>query len=417
MFGPMTYYLLPLALGFFVVGTESLMIAGLLPAIARSFDISMSLAGQLVSAFALSYAIGSPFVAVMTSRLESKTVLISTMGAFGLGTLIASQATTFSELALVRVFLALCAGVFSPTALSYAASLVDTKIKGRALSFVSSGFFFALVMGVPLGTLLGEKLSWRLAYQGIACVSFLALLGIVCFLPRGGNSSVIGLRDRILLVTQRKFLSVLVVTVLVPIGYWVIYPFTIPLLAKMGQLQGSAIPIFLFAYGLSALAGNYLGGYAADKWSVRNFLLIATALLTTLYVAMSLVANAVVPAGLPGTVGIFMVWGLVVWAIPVVQQYRLASLAGPLAPIAMALNQSAVQLAIATGAGIGTFVSHYRTVGDLGWAAAICGFLCFIWMAIRGDESKSRDSERSDGNLFAIKFGAKAQASRPGTSN
>src|SRR6266545_2778503 len=114
--------LLCLALGGFAIGTEGFMVAGLLPDIARDLHVSIPAAGQLVTAFSLTYALGSPLLAVATGGLDRRRLLMLSMGMFALGNLVAAMATSYGALLAARIALALAAGTYMPAASAYAAA-------------------------------------------------------------------------------------------------------------------------------------------------------------------------------------------------------------------------------------------------------------------------------------------------------
>ncbi|WP_155742672.1 MFS transporter, partial [Variovorax paradoxus] len=128
-----------LALGAFAIGTESFMVAGLLPVLAADLEVSAARAGQLVLLFALSYAVGSPLMAALFSRFGRRPLLIASLAAFSGLALAAGLAHGFAQLALARIALGLAAGVFLPTASAVAAAMVSPELRGRALAIVSGG--------------------------------------------------------------------------------------------------------------------------------------------------------------------------------------------------------------------------------------------------------------------------------------
>ena len=194
---PAILYLL--ALGMFAIGTESFMIAGLLPGIAADLGVGEASAGQLVTAFALTYALGGPLLAIATASLPRRALLVAGMAAFALGTVLAWASASYAGLMAARILLALTAGLYAPAAMALAGTLAVPAQRGRALATVSGGMTVAIVLGVPLGTLLGNALGWRATFGAVALLSLAATAGLALGLPRslGAGTAPPGLRARI----------------------------------------------------------------------------------------------------------------------------------------------------------------------------------------------------------------------------
>src|SRR5271154_1475062 len=142
-----------LALGTFATGTESFMIAPLLPKLAADLSVNVALAGQLLTAFALTYAVSSPLLSAVTAGVDRRKLLIASMAAFGLANIVASTATGFWELLGARLLLACAAGLYVPSASALGGALVAPERRGRALAIVNGGTSIAIVLGVPLGAI------------------------------------------------------------------------------------------------------------------------------------------------------------------------------------------------------------------------------------------------------------------------
>jgi predicted MFS family arabinose efflux permease len=372
-----------LTIGAFAIGTEGFMIAGLLPVIASDLKVSVALTGQLVTVFALAYAVGSPILAVATGNVGRKKVLIAAIGAFSAANLLAAAAPSYPTLMAARIVLALCAGAFMPAASGYAAMVATPAQRGRALALIFAGITIALIVGVPLGTIIGDRFNWRATFVAVALLGGIATLGIALALTPVKAPPVVGLRDRLKVAARGDILSVLTLTVLAIMGAFVIYPYVAPLLEQIAGFRGEQIAILLLMYGVGGAAGNYLGGYASDKWNIRRFLLAMLVLLAADYALFSLIGEFKPTTRVAETLAIaaMLIWGIVGWAFPAAQQVRLVTLAGPLAPIALSLNQSALYLGIALGAGLGSLVIDRGDVGALGWVGAACELVGFVWLS------------------------------------
>lgn len=158
-----------LALAAFAIGTEGFVIAGLLPGIAADLQISVSAAGQLVTAYALTYAVGSPILAVTLNNVDRRTVLALALSTFIAGNLVAMMTSGYMLLLASRMLMALGAGLCMPTALGVSVAVASPERRGRAVALVTSGITVATVVGVPLGNFVGSLFGWRATLPWSPC--------------------------------------------------------------------------------------------------------------------------------------------------------------------------------------------------------------------------------------------------------
>jgi predicted MFS family arabinose efflux permease len=250
-----------LALGAFAIGTEGFMISGILPGMARDLSVSVAAAGQLVTIFSFAYAIGSPLIAVATATVPRRTLLGGAMGVFILANLLAAWAPDYGTLAFARVLLALSAGTFMPASGAYASMTIAPERRGRALAFIYSGMTTALVLGVPLGTLLAARLDWRATFLGVAILGAVALAGIVIKLKPAPVPPAIGLSQRFAVARRSDVLGILLLTVMVVTGAFLVNTYFGAFLETVFNVSPAGVASFLFAVGVAAAGGNTLGGY------------------------------------------------------------------------------------------------------------------------------------------------------------
>jgi DHA1 family inner membrane transport protein len=179
-----------LALGAFAIGTAELVVVGILNLIATDTSVSVSSAGQLVTAYALGIAIGAPLLTVLTGRFGRRLVLRLSLVAFVAGNALAVGATSFHMLLLARVITGSIHGLFIGVASVIAAGLVATEHRGQAISMVFGGIAVFTVVGGRVGTLIGQTLGWRAAFVAVFILAVVALVASLLFIrPVGGRSS------------------------------------------------------------------------------------------------------------------------------------------------------------------------------------------------------------------------------------
>ena len=374
---PATFTYAPLywlALGTFAVGAEGFMIAGILPSIAADLAVSVSVAGQLVAAFALAYAISSPVLTALSGSINRRKLLIVAMWAFTLANLLAWQASGYWSLMGARILLAFAAGVYVPSANALAGALVAPQRRGRALAIVNGGLTVAIALGVPLGTFIANKLGWRMTFAGLALLAAVASAGLSLGLPAniGAGLPSASLRQRIAVARQPAVLLALLGTALWAMGAYTVYTYLALYLQAVTHIHGAQVGYVLFAWGVAAGIGVALGGAANDRFGYRAVLVPALFFMLLAFLALSAIAHFLSPALAMAPVFLaVLVWGIAAWSFYPPQQARLMSIAGlNVAPIALSLNASFMYLGFALGAGAGSLTLAYGSVANLGLVGA-----------------------------------------------
>ena len=361
-----------LALGAFVVGTEAFVVAGILPQIADDLGTTLPVAGQLVTFFALAYALGSPLLAVATGAIERRRLLLLSLALFALGNLAAAFAHSYVALLVARLLLALTAGTFMPAASAYAALSVEPAKRGRALALVYSGMTFATVIGMPLGTSIGQALGWRASFFGVAALALFALCGIALALPRLAAPPAVSLGERLAVASRRDVLAILSLTTLALAGAFTIFTYIAPFLHQAAGFDDSTLPLLLFAFGIAGAIGNAIGGYAADHWDLRRYVAALFAILAIAFIFLSMVVTQLHgPWTKPLVIFGLAAWGLAGWGMPTAQQARLVARDPRHAAVLISLNASALYLGSAIGAALGSLTIAYVAVAKLGFVAAV----------------------------------------------
>ena len=373
--------LLWLALGAFAVGTESFMIAAILPAIARDLAVGVAAIGQLVTIFALAYGLSSPILTTLTGSINRRRLLIFSMTAFSVVNLMAAATPGYWYLVAARVLLAFSAGLYVPNANALASALVSPERRARAIAIVNGGLTVAIALGVPLGSLVGTRFGWRMPFVGVAILSAIAVRGLTTGLPLGvgAGMSATSLQERMAVVRMPAVLPALSVTTFWAVGSYAVYTYIAPFMVLATGIPASRIGFVLFAWGVSAGIGLYIGGVVSDK--LRPHFVISTSLpllaiaLTSLSVSAHFLAASA--ALIPVTIGVSL-WGISSWAFFPAQQARLIGIAGvKVAPIVLSLNASFMYLGFSLGAALGGLTLINGTAADLGWIGGVSELIAF----------------------------------------
>jgi predicted MFS family arabinose efflux permease len=321
--------LYPLALGNFAVGTGMFVTAGLLTPISHDLDISLSAAGQLMTVFALAYALLSPVLAALTARLSRRRVLLIALAVFVLGNALTALAPTYPLVMVTRVIAAAGAAMFTPTASGVANALSSPERRGRALALVMGGLSVSSAIGVPLGTWLGSVSSWRATIWLVVGLGVLGFVGVAAVVPDVMIEATGRLADRFAPLADRRVVAVLTTQLLMFAAGFAAYTY-------IGSLFDLPLPAVLWAWGIGGVVGNQVGGRFTDLYGPRRMVLIGITA-STVFLALIPVANLALPVALVWA----FCWGALGWLVAPAQQYRTVAAVPHNVPIGLGLLSSA----------------------------------------------------------------------------
>ncbi|WNV90747.1 MFS transporter [Umezawaea sp. Da 62-37] len=338
---PMSARTYLLAAGAFTVGTSGYILSGLLPAVSRELDVSLSTAGQLLTVFALSYAVAAPVLAALTGRWDRRKLLVAALLVSALGNVLSALAPNYPLLLAARVVSALGAAAYTPAATLVATVLTTPEHRGRAVATVFGGLTFSLILGVPAGSLLGGTIGYQTVFAAVGAASLIAAGMVGLGVPRVATPPVVGLRERLAVAADRRVMTVLAMTVLACLAAFSVFTYISPLLAATAGVHGTVISLLLFAYGVGGAIGNSLSGRLTDRFGSRRLLFVIFAVFTAVLATLPLTATTTATAG----VALF-VWGLFTWSVNPPIQNWLIELAPAGGGLVLSLNASAIYLGV-----------------------------------------------------------------------
>jgi MFS transporter, DHA1 family, inner membrane transport protein len=355
--------LLPLSLALFAVGTDGFVVAGLLPAIAHDLGVGIPAAGQLVTAFALAFAVSAPVLGAATSALDRRAAMLIGLAGFSVGNALTALGPTYQVVLAARVFTALGAGLIGAAAFSTAAVIAPPERQARALATVMGGLSISVALGLPAGTLIGSA-DWRVTLWAVTAIGLIAAAGVALGVPAVSLPRT-SLRARLRPLREPSVLGMLAVTLLALAGTHVLYTYIGPALDGATGGSATALTVVLLAWGLGNVAGNALAGMLSDRYAPKRVVLAG------LVAAALVLAAAPLAAGGFGTAVVWaVVWGVFV-SIPVVpQQHRLVAHAPDATPVLLGLNNSAIYAGVAVGGALGGILQQAIPVTLLGLAGA-----------------------------------------------
>jgi DHA1 family inner membrane transport protein len=343
--------LLMLALGMFAIGTDNFVVAGILPGVAESLHTTVSLAGQMVTVYALSYAVMAPVMAAVAGGWPRKLLLVSALGIFVAGNIISAFATDLNTVLVSRALAGLGAAMFAPTALGVAAMLGDPARRGRALATVTAGLAAATALGAPIGTFIGGFGSWRTTLWFVAALGLITMIGVWTMLRAVPQPARITLRERFAPIRDIRIALTLLTSLFAFGGFLMVYTYAGLVLYPVTRGDARVLAGMLLIWGVAATAGNMLAGHLVDRFENRRIINASLCLAIINFCALPWTSAHIVSAAIALTI-----WGLIGWGLIVPQQHRLVKIAPQVAPLLLALNNTATYGGLACSGVLGGLV-------------------------------------------------------------
>lgn len=287
--------LFALAIGGFGIGLTEFVIMGLLPEVSADFGVTETVAGYLISVYALAVAVGAILITVALTRVNRKTALIGLMVLFIIGNALSALAPSYELMMLGRIVAALCHGAFFGIGSVVAAGLVAPNRQAAAISMMFAGLTTANVLGVPLGTFLGQAAGWRSTFWAISIIGVIALAGIIALIPAAvaqAKSTGNILSEFRIFASGQVWASILI-TILGYGGMFGAFSYMAFTLTGVTGFASSTVPWLLVLFGVGLFIGNILGGKAADRNLGRTLLVLLIGLVIILAVFSQLADSKV----------------------------------------------------------------------------------------------------------------------------
>jgi predicted MFS family arabinose efflux permease len=342
---PLVIYVL--AGGTFLMGTTEFVIAGLLPELASAFGTTVGQAGLAITVFAVGMIVGAPTMALATLRLPRRVTLTAALVVFAIGHVVAALTDTFAVLLIARVVTAVATGAFWGVGSAAAAVAAGPASRSKALGLVLGGGMLANVLGVPLGSLIGQWIGWRGTFWALAVLAVLAAVGMARLVPadHGGNSHAT-FRGELRALRSARLWLVLATCAAINAGVLSVYGYIAPLITDRAGLPAEVIPFALMAFGVGALVGNIVGGHLGDSRPFATSFVTAT---ITLLAAAGIWAGSGTPAIL---LALFAILGLVGLSANPIMIALAIRFGGDDSVLASAMPTSIFNLGTAIGTGL-----------------------------------------------------------------
>ncbi|MFD8526629.1 MFS transporter [Streptosporangium canum] len=292
---PRAVYLL--AFGIFAMVTSEFAVAGLMPQMADGLNATIPQIGYLITAFAVAMAAGGPFLTLAVLKLRPKQALMLLFAIFLAGNLLAATAPSYPVMMAARIITGVASQAFFGVAISLAVRLTPPQMRGRSIAVVMNGLMVGTLLGLPLSTLIGERLGWRAAFWAVSALTVLAALATMAGMRRLERAEGDGgdFRQEMRVFANPKLWLVFATSAFIIGATFSAFSYLNPILTQVTGFGSGAVPLLLIAYGAATVIGNNIVGRLADRHTV-SVLLCGLALNLIFLTGFALLAHLGIPA-------------------------------------------------------------------------------------------------------------------------
>ncbi|WP_060512274.1 MFS transporter [Pseudomonas sp. NBRC 111124] len=373
-----------LAFSAFLIVTTEFLIVGLLPALARDLNISITAAGQLVTLFAFTVMIFGPPLTAALSHLERKKLFIGILLLFAVANAVAAASNSFWLLAVARVVPALALPVFWGTASETAGQLAGPQRAGQAVSRVYLGISAAMLLGIPLGTVAANAIGWRGAFWLLAGLSLIMAVAMWVYMPSVARTAKVDFLKQARIFKEPCFLANVLLSVVVFSAMFIAYTYLADILERVAGVAPADVGWWMMGFGAIGLVGNWIGGRAVDHSPIKATI--------GFLVLLALGMAAAIPLAQVGW--LFCValglWGIANTALYPVSQVRVMRSVSHAQALAGTSNVSAANAGIGVGAIVGGMTLSNLGIGYLGYVAAAVAVLALLLALVVGNLAPRR---------------------------
>lgn len=366
--------LLGLTFSAFIFNTSEFVPIGLLTDIANDFQITEAHAGLLITIYAWVVALASLPLMLLVSKVEFKRLLLSVVALFALSHILSSVSSNYMTLMVSRIGVACSHAIFWSIASPLAVKVAPEGKRSLALSFIVTGTSIAMIVGLPLGRIVGLFLGWRMTFLCIAVLAALVFVFMAIVFPKVPNQNPVSLRNLPGLVKTPALTGVYILTVVAITGHYTGYSYIEPFMAQVAHLRESAITFALMLFGLAGIVGSILFSKKYDKHPVAFINVAVYGIVAFLY----LLQPASISMG--STLLVCVLWGIAITAFNLVFQALIIQFAPQATSIAMSIYSGIFNVGIGSGALIGGYTCTYLSLGWIGYIGGtislVAAFYC-----------------------------------------
>ena len=371
--------LIGMTISAFLVNTSEFMPIGLLTDISKDFNITAAQAGVMITAYSWTVTLLSLPLMLLACKIKPKKLLLGTLTVFAVCQVLSVISIGFPFLVASRIGVACAHSIFWSIASPFAVRVVSKDHQAKALSAIVTGTAFAMVLGMPLGRMIGLQIGWRMTFLCVGVISMIVIAYLLFVFPKIENSESFSVSQLPELLKNSKLMIIYMITFLFATGYYTAYSYVEPFLQKVAGFPSNLVTITLMLFGIAGLLGSYL---FSKFYEDHHFVFVQTVLfgfvgaLAILYPASINMYTIIL---------VCAVWGIAAMAFQVCFQAQIIGCVSTVASsVAMAIFSAIFNLGIGSGTGIGGMVYTNISLNYIGFVgamivliAAVIGFVKF----------------------------------------